>query len=141
MSQEPIIIQTILGSCIAVCLFDERNQIGGMNHFMLPFWNGDGLASPKFGNIAIDRLLQSMLKKGAQMNYIKAKIFGGGAVINYQSDKVQIGERNIIVAETAMAELNIPIVNKSVGGKLGRKILFNTKTGVVKMKYINRIKE
>lgn len=141
MSQEPIIIQTILGSCIAVCLFDERNQIGGMNHFMLPFWNGDGLASPKFGNIAIDRLLQSMLKKGAQMNYIKAKIFGGGAVINYQSDKVQVGERNIIVAETAMAELNIPIVNKSVGGKLGRKILFNTKTGVVKMKYINRIKE
>lgn len=141
MSQEPIIIQTILGSCVAVCLFDERNQIGGMNHFMLPFWNGDGLASPKFGNIAIDRLLQSMLKKGAQMNYIKAKIFGGGAVINYQSDKVQVGERNIIVAETAMAELNIPIVNKSVGGKLGRKILFNTKTGVVKMKYINRIKE
>ena len=60
-SREPYIVNTILGSCVAVCLYDVKLQIGGINHYMLPFWNGQGLASPKFGNIAISKLLEKMI--------------------------------------------------------------------------------
>lgn len=139
VSSKPMIIQTILGSCVSVCFYDKINGVGGLNHFMLPFWNGSGLPSPKFGNIAIEKLLQSMIKEGAREENIKAKIFGGAAVLNLQSNAPLIGERNIHLAEKMLLGLNIPIVNKSIGGKLGRKILFHTKTGEVKLKFINRI--
>ena len=53
-------VTTILGSCVAVCIYDRRLKIGGINHYLLPLWNGDGLPSPKFGNIAIKQLISKM---------------------------------------------------------------------------------
>ena len=61
VSVKPIMFTTILGSCVAVCIWDNKLKFGGMNHFMLPLWNGEGLASPKYGNIAIDKLVKKML--------------------------------------------------------------------------------
>ncbi len=131
-------VSTILGSCVAVCLFDPVLQIGGINHFMLPFWNGQGLASPKYGNIAIERLLEKMLSLGSQKKNLKAKVFGGGEVIETNISQFHIGERNIQIALEILDELKIPVVAKSLGGKLGRKIEYNTGTGEVKQKYIER---
>ncbi|MFO7863151.1 MAG: chemotaxis protein CheD [Salinivirgaceae bacterium] len=135
---ETYLINTLLGSCVAICLYDPISKIGGMNHYMLPLWNGEGLASPKYGNIAIEKLLEGMLNKGARRQYIIAKIFGGGEVIESQHHYFNIGKRNIELAHSLLAELKIPIKAESTGGKLGRKIQFNTETGSVKMKYINR---
>ena len=53
----PSAISTVLGSCVAVCLYDTKLGMGGMNHYLLPFWNGNGLQSPKFGNISIPKLI------------------------------------------------------------------------------------
>jgi len=64
VSKEPCLINTVLGSCVAVCFWDPVLRIGGMNHFMMPLWNGQGLASPRFGNIAVPRLLEAMLQYG-----------------------------------------------------------------------------
>lgn len=136
--KEPHMVDTILGSCIAVCLYDEKRKIGGINHFMLPFWNGSGLASPKYGNIAIEKLIEKMLALGSNMNDMKAKVFGGGEVVETQSNHFRIGERNIELAEKMLTELNIRVMGRSVGGKLGRKIRFNTETGVVLMKFIKK---
>jgi chemotaxis protein CheD len=47
-SSQPYVINTILGSCVAVCLWDPVYKVGGMAHYMLPLWNGEGLASPKW---------------------------------------------------------------------------------------------
>ena len=63
VSKEPLAIQTILGSCIAVCLFDPTLKYGGMNHYMVPLWNGQGLESPRYGNIAIDMLINKMTQQ------------------------------------------------------------------------------
>ena len=60
ISPEPTLITTILGSCVAICLYDPILQIGGMNHYMLPLWNGQGLASPRYGNIAIEKLITNL---------------------------------------------------------------------------------
>ena len=138
VSKVPYQINTILGSCVTVCLYDPVLNIGGMNHFMLPYWNGQGLASPKYGNIAIEKLLDKMLSFGCSKNSIKAKIFGGGEVIETQIVQFHIGARNIEVARLALEEKKIQIVSSSVGGKLGRKIEFMTSTGEVRQKYVQK---
>lgn len=137
-SNTPHLVTTILGSCVAVCLWDSRQKIGGINHYMLPFWNGQGLASPKYGSIAIDKLYQKMISYGSRKEDLKAKIFGGGEVIETKVKQFFIGERNIVVAREMLAELGIPIISSSVGGKLGRKIIYNTETGEVAHRFIQK---
>jgi chemotaxis protein CheD len=131
-------VTTVLGSCVAVCLWDNVKQIGGINHFMLPLWNGQGLATPKYGNIATEKLLQRMIELGCSKSSITAKIFGGGEIIDTQISSFNIGERNIQIAKETLAELNIPIIGLSVGGKLGRKIIYYTETGKVLHKFIEK---
>lgn len=137
-STEPYLVDTILGSCVAVCLFDSVKKTGGINHYMLPLWNGNGLASPKYGNIAIEKLIEQLLSYGSSINNIQAKIFGGGEVVETTNNMFRIGERNIETAEKILREKGIKIIGKSVGGNKGRKIRFNTHTGVVLMKYIQK---
>jgi len=132
------VVNTILGSCVAVCLWDPITKIGGINHFMLPLWNGQGLASPKFGNIAIEKLLDKMNSFGCKKNNLIAKVFGGAEVIEINYTQFHIGERNIKLALEMLEELKIPITGSSVGGNLGRKIIFETSTGDVRQKYIKK---
>jgi chemotaxis protein CheD len=136
--REPAIVDTILGSCVAVCLFDPTLRVGAINHYMLPLWNGTGLASPKYGNIAIDKLFERMNSFGCKNHNIQAKIFGGGEVVETKINTFKIGQRNIEIAEQMLREKNISIVSRSVGGNHGRKIRFNTQTGVVLMKPIQK---
>lgn len=140
VSPEPSMITTILGSCIAICLYDPVLQVGGMNHFMLPLWNGQGLASPRYGNIAIDKLIRNMEAMGSSKANIKAKVFGGAEIIETNINQFMIGERNIHIAKDMLHDEGIPIVNSSTGGKLGRKIIFNTQSGEVRQKYVGEQK-
>ena len=128
-------VTTVLGSCVAVCLYDETTGLGGINHYMLPFWNGNELASPKYGNIAIESLVKKLEKLGVHRNNMVAKVFGGANQLNHT---IGVGQRNIKVAQEMLEELNIKIVAKSVGGEKGRKINFNTSTGEVFMKYVTK---
>ena len=105
-----------------------------MNHFMLPVWSGDGLESPKFGNIAISMLLEKMAQIGSQKRNLLAKVFGGAS--QFENSTINVGDRNIQIAETILTKHGVNTVAKSLGGTLGRKIVFNTYTGQVMMKYI-----
>jgi len=136
ISSEEVLVTTILGSCIAICLWDPVTKTGGINHYMLPFWNGRGLASPKYGNIAIEKLIEKMLERNCNISNIKAKVFGGGDILGTESKIFNIGVRNIELAETLLKEKGIEIIAKSVGGKTGRKIQFCTKTGKVMQKLV-----
>lgn len=135
---EPCVISTLLGSCVSVCLWDSRLQIGGMNHFLLPLWNGEGLPSPKFGNIAIQKLLDSLIEKGSAIQNIQAKVFGGADVLNMRKNHFNIGARNIQKAHEMLEELKIPIMAESVGGQRGRKILFYPHIGEIRLKYLDK---
>ncbi len=136
ISKDPMWIITVLGSCVAVCLFDRKRSIGGINHYMLPYWNGDGLESPKYGNVAIFQLFQKMLDFGAKKEDIVCKIFGGGEVLGEQCSIYNVGQRNIELAYKVTGEMGISVMSSSTGGKLGRKIYFNTATGEVLQKYL-----
>jgi len=137
-SREIYQITTLLGSCVAVCLYDKQQRFGGMNHFMLPLWNGKGLASPKFGNIAIRQLVQKMENLGSDKNDLVAKVFGGAAVLDTSSELFNVGSRNADVAKDELEALGIRIVASSVKGDRARKIIFNTFTGEVRQKYIEK---
>ncbi len=136
INKMPYYITTILGSCVAVCLYDTRLKIGGMNHFLLPFWNGEELPSPKFGNIAIKQLVSKMRYIGCREEDMVAKVFGGAAVLKTKQEVFFIGERNIKIAKETLKNIGIDIVAESTAGKLGRKIIFNTFTGEVHQRYI-----
>lgn len=136
VSMEPQWVTTVLGSCVAVCFIDRRRKIGGINHYMMPYWNGEGLESPKFGNVAILQLFMKMLDFGAKKEDIVCKIFGGAEVLSEQITVYNIGQRNIELAYKLIAELGISVVSSSTGGKQGRKIHFNTATGEVLQKYL-----
>ncbi|MGD0283136.1 MAG: chemotaxis protein CheD [Dissulfurispiraceae bacterium] len=129
-------VTTVLGSCVSVCLWDPVLNIGGINHYMLPLWNGEGLPSPKYGSVAIPKLIEKMLSLGCRWENLKAKVFGGGAVMQISSGLLNVGERNIILAEDMLADENIPIISKDVGGNHGRKLIFCTQSGTVLVKKI-----
>jgi chemotaxis protein CheD len=131
-------VTTVLGSCVSVCLWDSVRQLGGINHFMLPLWNGDGLASPRYGNIAIAKLIEKMLDIGADRGTLKAKIFGGGDVLRVTSAFMNIGARNVVLAQDILRDERIPVISADTGGKNGRKLLFNTRTGVVLVKLLKK---
>jgi chemotaxis protein CheD len=124
-------VTTVLGSCVSVCLWDPNLACGGMNHYMLPLWNGDGLPTPKFGNVAIEKLIGKMLDFGCRKEQLVAKCFGGANVLGDATDRMQIGARNIALAEELLAIHRIPIVARDMGGLQGLKIIFNTKSGIV----------
>lgn len=133
---KPTEISTVLGSCIAVCLYDKQEQIGGVNHYLVPLWNENGLQSPKYGNISIPRLIESMLNVGCSIKNMEAKIFGGGNVIDVKQEDMMIGRKNIIIAKELLRENNIPITAQDVGGSRGRRILMQSDTGKIFLKYI-----
>ncbi|WP_214172188.1 chemotaxis protein CheD [Citrifermentans pelophilum] len=133
-SKQECLVTTILGSCVALCLWDSKKGIGGINHFMLPTWSGEGEANPKYGNIAIERLLKMMVRLGARKDQLVAKIFGGSSLITDSLGTYSIGDRNLQLAEQMMREHGIPVVAVESGGNSGRRLIFNTHTGVVLMK-------
>jgi chemotaxis protein CheD len=131
-------ITTILGSCVAVCLYDPIQRIGGMNHYMLPLWNRKDNATPKYGDTAIKELIKKMLDAGCKIHNIKAKVFGGSIMSQDGNNPYNINKQNISIAELILAEFNIPIVSTNVGGLRGRKIQFNPESGEIRHKFINR---
>jgi chemotaxis protein CheD len=131
-------VTTVLGSCVSVCLWDPVRKLGGINHFMLPLWNGDGLASPRYGNIAISKLIERMLELGADRNNLRAKVFGGGDVLQAASAFMNIGTRNVVLAQDVLRDQRIPVISADTGGQNGRKLLYNTHSGVVLVKLLKK---
>ena len=130
-------VTTILGSCVSVCLWEPFLGIGGMNHYLLSLWNGEGLATPRYGNIAIPKLINKMMALGSEKINLRAKVFGGASILSMSSNGTKgAGWSNIMIAEEILKEEGIKIVASDLGGNCGRKINFNTRTGVVMLKRI-----
>ncbi len=134
-------IAIILGSCVAVCVWDSVNGIGGATHFMLPTWDEKGMPSPRYGSVAISLLLQKLVQAGAVRGHLRAKIFGGGCLFDSMressSNKEQhLGSRNVDIALEILAKAHIPVVSREVGGDRGQRIVFRTDTGGSSTKFL-----
>jgi chemotaxis protein CheD len=126
-SAEAAQVTTILGSCVAVCLWDPEERVGGMNHFLLP----EGAPhSPRFGRSAVPLLIERLLELGARRSRLKAKLFGGACVLEaFRAGAQTLGVRNVEVARDRLRSEEIPVVGEDVGGDLGRKLVFDVQTG------------
>ncbi len=136
-------ITTVLGSCVAVCLWDSKREFGGMNHFMLPMWNGEGLASPKYGNIAIKKLIEKMDALGGERSDYVAKVFGGGNVIGSEDKpyQFQIGTRNAEYALQVLDYEGIPVVARKLQPLHGLKIAMHSGSGEILLRPVRKMSE
>ncbi len=129
-SAEPAAVTTILGSCVAVCLWDRSTGIGGVNHFQLPQWSGRGPRTPRFASVAIQALLDRLLALGARRAEIEAKVFGGACVTAGASERRKsLGDQNVEHALVYLRECAIPVSASATGGRRGRKLVFHTADG------------
>lgn len=123
---------TLLGSCVAVCLFDPDARVGGINHFMLPkmgrssYSEVDALLA---GDYCMEALLNGLLAKGARRPRLQAKAFGGGTILQTLSSAVSIGQRNAEFAREWLQREGIPLVASDFLGPWSRKILFVPQSG------------
>ena len=132
VSGENIVIMTVLGSCIAACLWDSRARVGGMNHFMLPESDSTDV-SGRYGSYAMELLINEMLKLGARRETMQAKIFGGGQVMaNFTT--MNVGERNTSFVVNYLQTERIPIVSEDVLDIYPRKVVFFPATGKAMVK-------
>jgi chemotaxis protein CheD len=125
-------LATIVGSCVAVCLWEGRSRVGGMNHYLLPEApHVRDLPNPwSYGDLALPELHAKMLAVGASAHGLSARIYGG-ASITQADDQGGPGSRNVDLARGWLGSHGIPIVAHEVGGRHGRKIVFDTATGGV----------
>jgi chemotaxis protein CheD len=138
-SKEPLVIDTVLGSCIAACLYDPEARIGGMNHFMLP--EGIDLKNPnstRYGVHAMELLISDLMKLGAERSRFRAKIFGGGHVLKIRESVKGVPQRNIEFVRRFLQGEQIPVVKEDLGGYQPRRVLFHTDSNKVFMKYLGQ---
>jgi chemotaxis protein CheD len=127
---QPFAISTIVGSGVALCLWDSEQQIGGANHFILPEGPEDGVNATRYANVANPALLKRMLELGAQRHALEARIFGGSLpAVTFSSGGDCLGDRNVQVVTDFLKLNSIRLVQREVGGTHGRKLVFHTDDG------------
>ncbi|MBI5359250.1 MAG: chemotaxis protein CheD [Planctomycetes bacterium] len=122
-----------LGSCIAVCLYDKVNRIGGMFHCVLPASNGRR-DDPKYADIGVKVLLEKMFEAGAYRTTMTAKIAGGACVLKLSTMDFDIGSKNIKAVIGHLQDNCIAISGKEVGGSISRTVKLSVSTGAVSVK-------
>ncbi len=145
VTTEDIIIQTVLGSCISVCLFTEQSDLAGMNHFMLPqqihLTDYIDSFSGKYGMYSMELLFRHFVKNGINIKNLKAKVFGGSSLLNLNKNQESIACSNIKFIISFLDKEKIPIISIHLGGKKARKIYFFIKTRKVMLKEIAQRKD
>ena len=128
------VISTLLGSCVAVCLWDPVAGTGGMNHFLLP---DEGVSSPGmsgYGANAMELLINGLIRGTAQRARLRAKLFGGAVMISGLSN---IGKKNAEFARAYLQRENIPCDSQSLGGTLARRVQFWPADGRVRIRFVS----
>ena len=139
------LVTTVLGSCVSACIRDRRLGVGGMNHFMLPLsgnggsWGGGGdvvSTATRYGNYAMEHMINEILKHGGQKRNLEAKVFGGGRIMANLSD---VGEKNILFVESYLQTEGITLASKDVGDIYPRKVVYYPRTGRALVKRIRHV--
>ncbi len=126
-----------LGSCVGICLFDKKSNISGLAHIMLP-WSTDASNSAdnkrRYADTGITELANLMRSKGANFQYVVAKIAGGAQMFATASNVFNIGERNVEAVKKVLNTFKIPIVAEQTGENFGRTVFFDSATGLMQVK-------
>lgn len=132
------LIATTLGSCVSACIRDPDVGVGGMNHFMLPFRGDAGAADPgasfRYGNFAMEHMINDILKNGGRRERLEVKVFGGGNVL---PSMTAVGTKNADFVREYLATEGFKIVSQDLGGPYPRKVVYFPQTGKVLMQRVS----
>ncbi len=134
-------VTTVLGSCVAACIRDKLFGVGGMNHFMLPIKSGDlsqagfGVAE-RYGNFAMEHLINDILKNGGRRENLEVKLFGGAKILAQLSN---VGERNIAFVREYLRTENLSVLGEDLADIYPRKVMFFPATGKVLLKKLRSL--
>jgi len=138
-------VSTTLGSCIAACIRDRVFGIGGMNHFMLPAstgaesdaWKAGGLGvGTRYGNFAMEHLINGILRNGGQRQNLEVKIFGGGRILANMTD---VGMRNITFVREYLKTENLRLIAEDVGDAFPRMVIYFPASGNARVKRLRSL--
>ncbi|EIJ43323.1 chemotaxis protein [Beggiatoa alba B18LD] len=140
------IITTVVGSCVSACIRDVVNNIGGMNHFMLPAqqlnsseWEATHVsAAMRYGNYAMEHVVNEILKYGGKRQYLEVKLFGGGQIMKNMAN---IGQQNIEFVRNYVRLEGLKLVAEDLGDIYPRKIMFYPLTGLVRIKKLRAMEQ
>lgn len=139
VTQHQEMITTVLGSCVSACIYDPETGVGGMNHFMLPE-NGDTSGcgeSARYGLYAMESLINEILKAGGDKSRLRAKLFGGGKIVENMSD---VGNRNISFAREFIRAEGLQLDKGDLGLTYPRKVKFFPHLGKAMVKRLRSLK-
>ncbi len=134
------VVSTVLGSCVSACIRDTRLNVGGMNHFMLPLdgsngesaWGGAASAATRYGNVAMERLINDILKLGGRREDLEIKLVGGGRVL--AEINTDIGARNIDFVREYMREEGFKVFGEDLGDNFARRVVYFPQTGRMRVR-------
>ena len=142
VTRENELVTTVLGSCVSACIRDKESGIGGMNHFMLPQTKSGkpgrgndaivGIAT-RYGNYAMEHLINTILSNGGRRKNLEVKVFGGGKIIPALTD---VGMKNIEFVLNYLDQEGLKVLSEDLGDIYPRKVVYFPKTGKVAMKKI-----
>jgi chemotaxis protein CheD len=136
-------VTTILGSCVSACVRDSRLRIGGMNHFMLPLdgsqgtssWGAAASAATRYGNVAMERLINDILKLGGRREDLELKLVGGGRVLAEMT--TDIGARNIQFVRDYVRDEGFKVLGEDLGDVFARKVVYVPESGRIRVRKLN----
>lgn len=137
------VVCTVLGSCVSACIRDARLNIGGMNHFMLPLdgsngesaWGGALSAATRYGNVAMERLINDILKLGGRRENLEIKLVGGGRVLSEMSN--DIGARNIDFVRQYVHDEGLKLLSEDLGDVHARRVVYFPQSGRMRVRKLN----
>ncbi len=131
--QAPTVLETLLGSCIGVAVWDRDTKMGGLAHVVLPESRGKSSAPGKFADTAVSELRREMVRRGANTKKLTAKIAGGATMFGQRTNQ-DIGQKNDEAVREHLQTLGIPLIGEHTGGTSGRVIRFSLEDGSVTVK-------
>ena len=137
-ASDQTLLSTVLGSCVSVAMYDPTMRVGGMNHYLLPDQPVGGAADVKYGAMAIELLVNALLKAGAGRKNLRAKLCGGASIVSSLGD---IGARNAEFARSYMRREGFSIVAEELGGEHARRFQFHPVTGAARVYAVPRHQE
>ena len=132
-------VSTVLGSCVAVILWDRKRKRGGINHFQLPAFQKPNPPTARYGDASTVMLIRMMMQGGSKPKHLEAQLFGG-AYNNDVSSK-NVGRENIRIARKVLARYAIRVVSEDVGGERGRKIIYDSAANEVAVLKVDRLRQ
>lgn len=128
-SAEPVIVETVLGSCIAACLYDPIHQVGGMNHFLLPRRCQGDPNLARYGEYAMQMLIDRVVKLGGKKSDLRAMVFGAASVLKMDETRYSVPRANESFVREFLSANSIPLLGELVGGDQPIKVRMSTNTG------------